>query len=239
MNNKKENKQLKLAIASVLLAAAMAPGIASAQTSTAPELKVLNYSDDVLRNAGCDPNNWRKLVNDYLAKRGYERQVEFQYQVKDQMLAAAQPNAPGTAGACIENAMKTVENAMTSVDALMKIFSGGGPDFGMIGGRVMDSITNAACTQVTTYVNNATYGFTSPINNVTGAINNAGINTNIPGVGYIDLGGTIKKDPNATVGSTVGGLFGGGSTSTTGVPSTSVPWYQKINPFRSASDALK
>ena len=251
MTNKHPLTKIAVTVMLVLTA-----NIASAQMTTGqtPRLMIPQYTNTELQSVGCDPNNWNMLVNQYLAKRGLERSQQAQQQVADQMTATPAARGtgtgPGAGGAtCFESAINTINNTMRTVNQIIAIFTGGGPDWSAIGNAVLGQLTTAACNQINQYTGSIAYNAVSPLNQSLnggiGAINNTGVN--VGGLGTVNAGGMVLGSATGNAGLGLNGSNNGtlpyissgqvnstiNGTATGGVNTSTTSWYSNLNPFRS------
>lgn len=237
----------------MLLMTAINTTNAQMTTGQTPRLMIPQYTNTELQSVGCDPNNWNMLVNQYLAKRGLERSQQAQQQVADQMSATPAARGTGTGpggggASCFESAINTINNTMRTVNQIIAIFTGGGPDWGAIGNAVLGQLTTAACNQINQYTGSIAYNAVSPLNQSLnggfGAVNNLGVQT---GLGNINIGsqvlgsargnagpglngsnnGALPYINSGQVNSGLNGVISGGANNSTG------SWYSNLNPFRS------
>lgn len=215
--NKNKNSFKKLSVSvgvgiilSVSASTAMAQ--ANAQTQTTPQLMIPEYTAQQLKEAGCDPNVWSQLVQNYLNKRGYERQVQGKIQVIDQGNAAPQSGNSGTNGAsCWDQALDQIGSIATTLDNIMSIFNGGF-SASKLGGVIKQQLSDFACSQVTNYTSQISYGVNSTVNGVyQDTVGRIGVNNGVINIGS----GDVLKNP---VGSgTPGKISGAYDQATSGI----------------------
>lgn len=182
-------------------------GSANAQTTTTstnktPQLMIPEYTQAQLDAARCDSKVWTNLVQNYLNKRGLERQIQGQIQVIDQMNAApaANQSANGSSsGSCWDNALNQLGSVAKNFDNILSIFTGGGFDFDKAADLVMNQVSNYACSQLTNFTGQVTYGLNSAINNTySSTIGNIGINTGPINVNGSQIFGTTGSQSGTT-----------------------------------------
>lgn len=184
-NNENKTQKMGVKISALVLAVTLNMGVSSiaiadtlpistGSTTTAagttPELAVPEYTLAELKTANCDPNVWSTLVTNYLKKRGFERQVQGQIQVRDQANAAPSAKSASSGGSCWENALGSLKDGAKSIDSLLSIFTGG-VNWDAIADKVMNQVSDYACSQLNNYVGQINYGIRSQVGNVTGGLN--------------------------------------------------------------------
>ena len=125
-------KEFKISTIAVGIAISFSTAWAQSQntSSVLPSLMIPQYSNQELQSVGCDPNNWNMLMNNYLAKRGYERSQQDRIQVVEQKNAT--PQRPPGQKSCFEGAISTINQTMRTVNQVISIFTGGGPDWELL-----------------------------------------------------------------------------------------------------------
>lgn len=187
--NKNKLKQISVSVSIGLMMAMGASGAmaqaAAPQTST-PQILIPEFSAEQLKEARCDPNIWSELVQNYLNKRSYERQVQGQIQVIDQARAAPQPST-SSGSSCWDTALNQIGSIASTLDNIMSIFSGG-LDINKLGNIIKQQVTNYACNQLTNFTGQIAYGVNSTVNGVyQDTVGKIGYNNGVINVGGRDV----------------------------------------------------
>ena len=224
------------------------------------KLIIPQYDNGTLINAGCEPQVWNQMVNDYTAKRGLERGLQFST-IQEQYLSTPAAKGPtsgasGGAGSCFQSATNNINSAMQGVNALMSIFSGGF-DFSALASGVANQLGQAACREIDSRLGQMTGGLTGQLNTatygVTSTITGASINTGTS-AGSINVGQYATSANNTTgnqipyistngINNATAPYVAQGQTAVNGATSQAGSFFQSLNPFRqnpqSTPDPLK
>lgn len=211
--NKNKNSFKKLSVSigigvlmgiSATQAVAQNQAPAQGQNPQTPQIMLPEYTAQQLKEARCDPNVWNELVQNYLAKRGYERQVQGKIQVIDQGNAAPQANQGASGASCWDQAIDQLGSIATTLDSIMSIFNGGF-SASKLGGIIKQQVSDFACSQVLNYTNQISYGVNSTVNGVyQDTIGKIGYNNGVINVGAQD----ILKNPAGTGTGAISGAYG-------------------------------
>lgn len=170
-----KNKQLIMktitafAVSSVFITSlSIAQTVASQGSSTTdqtnlPALTVLQYDNQTMLNAGCDPQIMNNLNQTYLNKRGVARNVELNTMVRQQVDNTPLPPKSGSGGSCFQQAASNINGVISTYQNILALLSGSinpGPLLQKAGDMVM----NAACQEVNNYTGQATSGVSQSIN---------------------------------------------------------------------------
>lgn len=167
-----------------------------------------------LTDVGCDPSVMQRLNNVYLNTRGLQRNLELQTLVGEQAVKtpAAAGSKPGPAGAngvpgpsvgsCFQNAAGQINTAVSAVNNVLSVLSGGGFNTSAAVAAAAKYAQNAACQQINTTTGQMVGGYT---NQVTGTIaqGTGGVLNN--SVGGYSAGQVLQSgsSPSTATGATV------------------------------------
>lgn len=221
MKNKKNLICTKLGLGILALSGLGFSGIASAAFTPAP-LNITTYDPAELRSVGCDPAIMDKLNSEYIAKRGFDRQREGTILVRDQVSQAPDPTAFGGSGGrtCIESAQAAVKGVAQQVDSIMAIFNGA-MDTSSVAQKVMNQVSNAACTQINNYAGQMVYGNSQGVRQVLSGVNGAVNGSVETPIGNIGIGSNIPRD-------NTGAVSGAVNNANQGINNNSGGWMNSI-----------
>ncbi len=156
---------------------------AAATVQVGNGLYVPSYTSQEMSQAGCDPQNWNKLVQQYVARRTAESKLEGDYTT--QWLNQA-PKANQGVGSCLQQASNAINNTVNQISSAASGLSSLNVDsiinsvvnrLGEAACKQLDNMTGQAVSSVTGGINNAIGGATSTLNNT--GVNVGGTNFNI------------------------------------------------------------
>lgn len=138
-------------------------------------LKVPDYTDAELKEAGCDPAIWNKLVNQYVASRGIKKAVEEKGREQIQM-----ETPKNDWESCFSGALSKIDSLKKKANAIWSIFSG---EFDLMeaGSAILEKYLEEGCQMINKETSQAVGSVTQPISStiggavgqVTGAIDDA------------------------------------------------------------------
>lgn len=189
------------------------------------------YTTTEMINEGCDPNVYNQMYTQ--ARNRYNSQATSMTKlfVKDQ-LEASPKDVTNKMLSCVDNAIRTLDGVVSSIMGIYNMITGAGNfDWGALGAKAVNAISNYACNAVNSYTSNLAYSATQPYNAVMTSIPSTITNTigsiNTP-VGNINIGqmatdqltsgtqqsSTVVRD--AVTGAVTGAVTTATSTTSTG-----------------------
>lgn len=125
-------------------------------------LKVPDFTDAELKEAGCDPTVWNKLVNQYIDSRGIKKAVEEKGREQIEM-----ETPKNDWESCFSGALSKIDSLKKQINSVWSIFSG---DFDLMeaGSAILDKYIEGGCQKINKETSSMVGSVTNPINSAIG-----------------------------------------------------------------------
>lgn len=168
-----------------------------------------------LTDMGCDPAVMGRLNNVYLNERGIQRNLELQTLVGEQAIKAPASTGipqigangsvvPGTGqGSCFQQAAQQVNTAVSAVNNVLSVLSGGGFNTSAAVAAAAKYAQNAACQQINSYTGQVVGGYTNPVTGTISSTTGGALNTSVGGYSAGQVLQSGSTTTNVPAGATV------------------------------------